>query len=244
MLLHKLMRNSGDGGRIAGQDLLDWLRHVRQAPEFFKQVRQLVGGSIGLPRIASLMGSSHRISDLRPIEIGALERSQAREFATLLLESRGVTLREPDMEAFLDQVDPLLPIFIQIMASVVASEVRRRPADANLMRECYQQRALGPEFRLCFEDYYERLDRYYSPEEARVARVLLRELAIAKAPLSRSALLGVYQRELGPAADASKFDLLLTWLADDFYVDSTEGRVQFKSRWMRDWWRTYHGPRP
>jgi hypothetical protein len=132
------------------------------------------------------------------------------------------------------------------MASVVASEVRAgtRPADADLIRRCYEERALGPEYRLCFEDYYERLERYYSPEEARVARMLLRELAIAKEPLSKSALRGTYDAELGAAADRFKFDLLLTWLSDDFYLEETsDGRVHFRNRWMRDWWRTYHASR-
>lgn len=247
MLLHKLIANRGDSGRIAAQDLLDWLRHLRQAPEFVKQVRQLVGGSIGLPRIASLTGSSHRIADLRPIEVGALERSQAKELAVLLLKSRDVVLEDRTMEAFLDQIGTFLPIFVQIMASVVASEVRRRkqPATAELIRECYEQRALGPEFRLSFEDYYERLNRYYSPEEARIARIVLRELAIAQGPLSKSVLLGIYHKELGQDADAPAFDLLLTWLSDDFYVEETsQGCVQFKSRWMRDWWRTFHASRP
>lgn len=247
MLLHKLVAGGSDSGRTAAQDLLDWLRHLRQAPQFHKQVRQIVGGSIGLPRLASLIGSSHRINDLRPIEVGALARPKARELATLLLKSRGVTVEDPVMEAFLDQIGTLFPIFIQIMASIVASEVRRRnrPADVGLIRECYEQRALGPEFRYSFEDYYERLDRYYSPEEARVAKVLLREMAVTKDALSRSALLGTYEKALGQAADTSKFDLLLTWLTDDFYLEEAgEGRVQFKSTWMRDWWRVYHGTKP
>lgn len=247
MLLHKLITNGGASGRVAAQDLLDWLRHLRQAPEFLKQVRQIVGGSIGLPRIASLIGSSHRINDLYVIELGTFARSKSRELATRLLESRGITLDDQTMEAFLDQIGAPLPVFIQIMASVVASEVRRRncPANADLIRECYVERALGSEFRICFEDYYERLTRYYSPDECRVARILLRELAIAKAPLSKSSLLGVYSKEVGRAADSGKFDLLLTWLCDDFYVEETsEGRVQFKSTWMRDWWRIYHGSKP
>lgn len=246
MLLHKLITN-GESGRVAAQDLLDWLRHLRQSPEFLQQVRQIVGGSIGLPRIASLIGSSHRINDLFPIELGALERFQAQELASLLLKSRGIQLDGPTMEAFLDQIGTPLPILIQIMASVVASEVSRRgqPADLDLIKECYEQRALGPEFKICFEDYYERLARYYTPEEARVARILLRELAITKAPVSRSALLGIYRKELGETADPGKFDLLLTWLFDDFYVvENDGGGVQFKSTWMRDWWRAYHGSKP
>jgi AAA+ ATPase superfamily predicted ATPase len=163
--------------------------------------------------------------------------------SSLLLKSRKIVLGDEVMEAFLDQVETFVPIFIQIMASVVASEANRtkQSVTRELIRQCYEQRALGSEFRICFEDYYERLGRYYSPEEARVARRLLRELAISKDTLLKSTLLGIYQQELGPEADASQFDLLLTWLADDFYVEEVNGnRVQFRSRWMRDWWRTCH----
>ena len=141
----------------------------------------------------------------------------------------------------------LLPIFIQILASAVASEARLRKqrVTVELIRDCYEQRALGPEFRLCFEDYYERLNRYYTADESRLARTFLRKLAIAKEPLRKSSLLGIYQRDRGADADPSKFDLLLTWLSDDFYIEEIdEGRIQFKSRWMRDWWRTYHGSKP
>lgn len=247
ILLHKLITTDGEKGKRAAQDLLDWLRHLRQAPEFFERVRQLVGGSIGLPRIASMIGSSAKINDLRSVEIRAFERSKAGQLAALLLKSRGVELSEEAMEAFLDQIDMLLPIFIQILASAVASEarLRKQPVTADLIRECYEQRALGPEFRLCFEEYYERLSRYYTAEEARLARILLRELAIAKDPLRKSFLLGIYQRELGGETDPAKFDLLLTWLSDDFYIEEiTEGQIRFTSRWMRDWWRRYHGSKP
>jgi hypothetical protein len=47
-------------------------------PEFDRDVRQVVGGgAIGLARIASFIGSSHKINDLRPVEVGPLERPQA-----------------------------------------------------------------------------------------------------------------------------------------------------------------------
>ncbi len=82
-------------------------------------------------------------------------------------------------------------------------------------------------------------------EEARAAGRMLRELAIAKESLLKSSLLATYQEKLGQAGDTPQFDLLFTWLSDDFYLEEIAGgRVQFKSRWMRDWWRTYHATRP
>jgi hypothetical protein len=243
ILLHKLMTRDGDRGKAAAQDLLDWLRHVRQSPEFGREVRQVVGGSIGLPRIASLIGSSHKINDLRPIEVGPLEHLHAKELAKGLLKSRDVSLSEATMQAFLGQVGTFLPIFIQILASAVAAEVQKRRASATpeLIRDCYEQRALGPEFRCCFEDFYERLDRYYAPDESRAAKRVLKELALSAEPLSRSQLLASYTQELGPDAKESGFDFMLTWLADDFYICANQaGLFSFKTTWLRDWWRRYH----
>ena len=89
-----------------------------------------------------MIGSSAKINDLRSVEIRAFERSKAGQLAALLLKSRGVELSEEAMEAFLDQIDMLLPIFIQILASAVASEarLRKQPVTADLIRECYEQR--------------------------------------------------------------------------------------------------------
>ncbi len=244
MLLHNMIHGKIENGAGRAQELLDWLRHIRQEPYLNAHVRQVLGGSIGLPHVASLIGSSHKINDLRALEVGPFDRKTARRLATGLLASRNVTLSEQIMEAFLDQIETFLPIFVQIMASAVAAEVHRRKQEATveLIQECYEQRAMGTEFRIVFEDYYERLARYYSPEDAQIAKIFLRELALLNKPLSKSHLLGTYQKELGDAADPQKFDLLLTWLHDDFYlVDNGDGQIAFKSRWIRDWWRRYHG---
>ena len=244
LLLHKMVRSAGDPGKEQARDLLDWLRYIRHHPEFNTRLRMLVGGSIGMGRVASYIGASHKIADLRQIEVGPFERERAREFARHLLASRGVAPEPEVIEAIVDVVGTPLPIFIQIMASALAAEVRDRGVEPtpDVVCQCYEQRALGPEYRICFEDYYERLDRYYSPEEARAARRILRELALAREPLRKTSLLGVYQDELGPNADPSQFDLLLAWMRDDFYVeqDSQGGTVSFQNKWLRDWWRIYH----
>jgi hypothetical protein len=148
------------------------------------------------------------------------------------------------MNAFLDEIGTLLPIHIQIMASALSSEVKKRGVEASpeLVEECYEERALGPEYRICFEDYIERLERYYNPDESKAAKRLLRELALSDEPLARSALLGVYHDEVESRAETSDFDLLLNWLRDDFYIEETgAGRsMTFKNKWLRDWWRRYH----
>lgn len=244
ILLHKLVKRDDSEGRKEAIDLLDWLRYLRIQPDMNQKLRQIAGGSIGLPRVASYIGASHAINDLRQVEVGPFDRAKARILATELLASRGVTLNTHALDAFLDEIGTFLPIFIQIMASTVATEVRERNIHAtpDLIRECYEHHALGSEYQICFEDYYERLDRYYSPPEARAAKRILRELALSEEPISKSTLLANYQDELGPDCNLSDFDLLLSWMRDDFYVEETaeSGKIAFKNKWLMDWWRHYH----
>lgn len=244
ILLHKMIRSNRNNDQQNATDLLDWLRFLRTQPEMNQRLRQIVGGSIGLPRIASYIGASHKINDLLQIDVGPFHREEARELATQLFASREVTIDPRTMDAFLDQVGTFLPVFIQIMTSAVATEVKERHTDATpeLVHECYEQRALGPEYRICFEDYYERLDRYYTPTEARTAKRILRELALAESPLAKSALLASYLDELGQDGNEPDFDLLLSWLRDNFYVEQMpqDNTVEFKNEWLRDWWRVYH----
>jgi len=242
--LHKMVQCAPDQGKQDAIDLLDWLRYLRTHPDMNQRVRQIAGGSIGLPRIASYLGASHTINDLRQVEVGPFDRETAQQLAETLLTSRGVELDSATMEAFLDQIGTFLPIYIQIMAAAVADEIQDKkvPPSSAVIEACYQERALGPEYKICFEDYFERLHRYYRPEETRAAQRMLRELALSEGPLARSALLAVFQDEMGPQNSSSDFDLLLGWLCDDFYVEEiSEGKqVLFKNKWLRDWWRRYH----
>jgi len=244
IMLHKMVQRDTDQGKQDAVDLLDWLRYLRTQPEMNLRVRQIAGGSIGLPRIASYLGASHKINDLRQVEVGPFDRDTARELATILLESRDVELDFATMEFFLDQVGTFLPIYIQIMAAAVADEVREKKIKATpkVVTRCYEERALGPEYKICFEDYFERLHRYYRPDETRTAQRILRELALSDEAVARSTLLALFHKEMGPECNATEFDLLLNWLRDDFYIeDVQEGRqILFKNKWLKDWWRRYH----
>lgn len=244
MMLHR-MAGAGEEGRQHARALLDWLRHLRHEPDIRPRMRQLVAGSVGMARVASDLGATHKINDLDQVQVGPFSHDVAADLVRQLLASRGVVTNALVVEAFLQQVETYIPIFIQILASAVASEVRDHGAELTpeLVRMCYEERALGPQYRNRFEDYYERLDRYYTPDEAQAAKRLLRELAVAGGPVARTTLQALYQEELG-TGDGGRFDLLLSWLHDDFYLEERgpigHREVAFESKWLRDWWRIYH----
>ncbi|MBI3989957.1 MAG: ATP-binding protein [candidate division NC10 bacterium] len=241
ILLHKL--GVDPKSLQEATELLHWLRGLRQ--EFTGRLSMVLGSSVGIGRIAAHLGASRTINDLRQIEVGAFDPLTARQFAESLLESRGLEVDEETLQALLSQVETYIPIFIQIMVDALSKEVRNQKVEASpeLIRWCYEERVHGPEFRTHFEDYYERLNRYYTPNEAKAGKRILRDLAISEQGISRSALHDAVMHELGPAGDSEQFDLLLAALENDFYVTvgSREERVKFHNKWLRDWWRRYHG---
>lgn len=243
VLLYRLA--SSEQGAAEAVDVLHWLRAMRQ--ELGPALVMALGSSLGVGWVASALGASRAINDLRQVEVGPFAPDTARHFVRSLFLSQGLGVGEPAVEATLEQVGTLLPIFIQMMVKAVSAEARARgvPVDRDLARQCYEERVLGPEFRQQFEDYYQRLDRYYALAEARVARRLLSELAKAPEGVRSEMLYALYERELGPEANREGFDRLLAKLEEDFYLRAVlrngERVVQFYSHWLRDWWRRFHG---
>jgi hypothetical protein len=118
-----------------------------------------------------------------------------------------------------------------------------RQINPELVDECYEKRVHGPEYRHYFEDFYERIWRYNSPEDSKSARRILRELARADDGISCNLLFAIYREEMGNKGDKEKFELLLANLESDFYIerDPAGDRVYFHNKWLKDWWRKYHG---
>lgn len=238
ILLHRL--GATPETAIQGVELVHWLRSLRQ--QFSGALSMVLGSSVGIGRIVSNLGASRALNDLRQIEVRPFDRDTARTFADSLLQSRGLRVSSEVLDSFLSHVGTFVPMFIQIMADALSKEARKQSVEATpeLVAWCYKERVLGPEFRNHFEDYYERLSRYYTPEEARAAKRILRDLALSAVGIKRSQLHDAFVQELGSSADSERFDLLVAALENDFYVRAEDERFTFHNRWLQDWWRRHH----
>ena len=72
---------------------------------------------------------------------------------------------------------------------------------------------------------------------------MLTNLAFETSGLKRSTLFDIYKIELGNKAEGEDFDLLVTALQNDFYikVSGNGDKIKFENKWLKDWWRRYHG---
>ncbi len=241
LMILNMRRKGGKGIDQEAVELLGWLRKLRQDPDTGKNLAMVITGSIGIEKVVSHLKASVAINDLHRKEVGPFDPVTAQHFAERLFASRNVEVDEATMEALVSETGTYIPIFIQIMVQAISNEIRSRrvAATPDLVRWCYEERVHGPEYRHHFEDYYERLDRHYTPDESRAAKRILRELALTDEGLSKSAVQALYVHELGPNADLGALDLLITALENDFYMERGE-KVRFKNKWLRDWWRRYH----
>ena len=245
LMLHNMISDDKVEGRHNVVDLLKWLRHIRFEPDISDKISMVIGGSIGIERIVSHLNASMTINDVTRVEVGPFDTPSAREFAKELFDSKRIPLDELTMNAFIETVDTPIPIFVQILVSAVANESINsgKPVTPALIKQAYHERALGPEYKHFFEDYYERITRYYTPDESRAAKRMLTSLAFETSGLKRTTLFDIYKIELGNKVEGEDFDLLVTALQNDFYikVSGNGDKIEFENKWLKDWWRRYHG---
>lgn len=237
--------HEGKKGENEAIKVLQWLRKLRHESPFLENARFILGGSIGIEKVISYLKATRTINDVAVVNIGPFETFVAVDFIKKLFEVKELELDNKVIKSIIDSVGALIPIYLHIMIdSVIKESINTdRKIDAGLVKECYEKRVHGPEYKCYFEDYYERLWRYYSDEDSKSAKRMLRELANAEDGVFIDRLFLIYQEEMGNRGDKEKFDLLLSALESDFYIerDQAEGKVFFHNKWLKDWWRKYHG---
>lgn len=235
----------GEKGERDAVKVLQWLRALRHNSPFLENVRFMFGGSIGLEKVASYLKATRAINDVGRVNIGPFKDEVAEDFIKKLFQAKGIDAEKSVVLKIMEIAGAMIPIYLQIMIDAVIKESMNtsREISPGLVLYCYEKRVHGPEYRRYFEDYYERLCRYYSPEESKSARRILRELANADDGIACSRLFQIYSEDMGSRFDKDKFELLLAALESDFYIERNQAKenVYFHNKWLKDWWRKQHG---
>jgi AAA+ ATPase superfamily predicted ATPase len=102
-------------GEKSAQSLLKTHRELRQDNILLNKVTFMYAGSIGLESVASKINSIGLINDLSSIKVLPLELDDAKEFAKKLSESNGIEIEENEIEYLLNQIEWLIPFYIQLI---------------------------------------------------------------------------------------------------------------------------------
>lgn len=238
--------SEGKTGEQEAVKALQWLRKLRHESPFLESTRFILGGSIGIEKVVSYLKATRAINDVPKIVVGPFEREVARRFIKILFKSKRVHVEDDDLEAVLKIAGTLIPIYLHIIVDSVIKESKtsKKPVTPRLVKHCYEHRVHGAEYKHYFEDYYERLCRHYRTEDKlKSAEQILKELAKAEDCVSFDTLFSIYLEKMGNKGDVEKFKLLLMALESDFYIefDELSQKVCFRNKWLKDWWRIYHG---
>ncbi|CEG12640.1 putative Predicted protein [groundwater metagenome] len=221
--------------------LLHWMRQVRQNSQ---NVMFVVGGSIGIDRILSKIDAFHTINDLTKISVGAFDKVTARNFVSELFKSENIEINEEITDKILEISRTYIPYFIQLVVyeTVKESQNQKCEISKDFVEKIYEEKVLGVECRTYFEDYYQRLRRYYEPIEEKDAKEILKGLAMNEY-IGKKELYNFYlslnQTSKNPEEE---FSLLMGDLENDFYVkfDYENDSYSFYSKVLKDWWKRYY----
>jgi len=83
------------------------------------------------------------------------------------------------------------------------------------------------------------LKLYYSETEAKVAKAILRKLCTVDHYRIDYAF-EIFNKETG-INDYEEFMDLIADMCHDFYIKLEDGKLQFYSKMLKDWWRLYYG---
>ena len=222
--------------------LLQFLRSLRQAPEL-SNVRFIIAGSIGIGRVLNVLGEIRSINDLEQLTLGPFPPSVAEGLLDELALSQEIALTPESRAQMLAEIEIYVPFFLQVLFAETVNEHRQSetPIAPELVAQAYRERVLGVYCLHYFEDYYQRLERYFDPQTAAAAKRILRQIA-QDGPLEAAVCFHFYSELLGGEARDENFIELMQDLQHDGYLryDAETGRYQFALKVLRDLWQRHY----
>lgn len=237
-------------GPVEIRQFLSWFRALRHTTEGMKNIRFLISGSIGLNHILREAEAVSTVNDLRTISIDGFRREKGLVFIRELIKANNFTCGDDVVDSILNIIGiPVHPFFVQLQVSFLANEIRDRDLKEPSVEDVgtvYWSRVLGPEGKIYFEHYYQRLFSYYSPLEADGAREILAHLSVNPG-LTKGSVFEIFHRIAGdtdikPNKLREAFERMMDDLMNDFYLeyDRVNDRYRFRYKILKDWWGQHH----
>jgi len=226
------------------RSFLYWFRSIRTDPKVgLNNCHFLIGGSVGIDSYLSKLNAQDSFNDFERVSVLELDSTDAALFLEKLLSSRKIRLSKASQNTILKLIGIPIPYFIQVFVSEIAKARAKRKTKIGekAIQQIYENAVLGTVCKSYFQHYYNRLSQYDKVRES-ASKVLLKEMALAQAPVSRDTLFSLYKRNVGNRGNKEDFIILLSELENDFYIRflPEENAYRFGSKILCDWWRRYY----
>lgn len=260
ILLDRLRKQGEEGQREAIQ-LLHWFRALRIDPAFTGgRVRFVFSGSIGLEGAVSRLGASKSINDLEILPVDPLSPLDAMYLLERLnTETSSPVLKdEATRRHLLTYLEEPFPFYVQLFFKQAAQHARKlqAPCDERTIDQLYEQELLGLTGETSLKHMDERLNDALTDTESGRVRALLDKVARSKSgvlPKEAERVLsglgdnGHYPEASGSvqgsSIDPQNHHALRQLLIHDGYLREHEGKLVFRTRLLRDFWKRHRGIR-
>ena len=215
--------------------LLHWLRALRQT--YRKSIRWVFLGSIGLDSFVEDRNLRKAINDLTPLNLEALDPTEADTFLRELGETNGLPLSREQRSLILARVGWPLPHHLQIVFHALV-DCGPTAADASAVDAAFTH-LLRPNSISQFDTWRQRLDEQFDQSDARAAKDILRHLCQHTSGRERAQILNALmstRQGADPALVEDQLARLLLMLQRDGYVLDSAGRYAFRSFLLREYW--------
>jgi uncharacterized protein len=223
------------------ETFLHWFRSFRIGQDALNNVRFIIGGSIGIEHVLDQAGAVASMNDLDRIKVEPFPKDVAKNFIVGLFKSQNTETNDDTVEQILKEVEIFVPFFLQLLVSETCKLARDKKEDISpsLVSEAYRDRVISVESRTYFEHFYSRLRDYYDPDEERVTKEMLKQLALKKSLTIRE--LRNISRQIAPDLSDDVFSHILSDLENDFYLKRQDDSYIFHTKVLRDWWIRFYG---
>jgi hypothetical protein len=222
------------------EPFLFWLRSLREGSEAMRNVRFIIGGSIGIEHVLSKADAVSSMNDLEKIRVDPFPLEVAKNLVMELFKSENFEVGDDVVNQVLKEVEIFVPFFLQLLVSEVSkmAKFNRIKIDPSLVSKAYKDALISVESRTYFESFYSRLKDYYEPDEERATKEMLKHLAL-KGRLTIRELRNISLSAVNNLSD-DDFSHLLGDLENDFYLKREDDSYIFHTKVLRDWWIRFY----
>lgn len=221
---------------------LNWFRKLRQELGG-SQTRFLVTGSIGLRGLLRRLELTTAANDFDNIDIEPLSPPEALSFLSEFAAGEGIQLADGTSERILERIGVAWPILLATFLSELQDDTPiggALPADIDRIYEDRMVR--GNRNKYC-EEMFSRLKKelIFNNTERRLAEEILKDLSRVDG-FGRDELAAIHARvipdETLRATLSADIDVVIETLCHDGYIHRRrDGRLEFASNILRDYWR-------
>ncbi|MCP4630631.1 MAG: ATP-binding protein [bacterium] len=223
-----------DHGEAVGKHFLQSNRELRQDTNISENVQFIYTGSIGLENIVSRLNAVSTINDLVRLKVPPLTEREANQLIHRLLTTVQFTLAKGVNDYIFQQIEWLIPFYIQLTMQELRNISRDRGIDA--FENTHIDKALQGmlEQRNHFEHWHARLRSTFKGREYSFVKDVL-NITSEKSEITSNEIFDL----------AVKYDIensfkdIIGSLAYDGYINNHDDvhRYRFNSPILKMWWR-------